>query len=354
MLMRKKIFMFLMTSIILLMILGIASMDFIEKRDESISLINDEKIIEYGSSYHPTINELIDLAEYDFIDVEKVVIETNLKNEENKEYPAVGDYEVNINYKNVGLKQTVKVKDTIAPELSIKDNIEIPFGTDLETYDFTESISVSDLSNVNRYELDTNNVNVVSSGEYVAKVSVSDIYSNESEKEFKITVGEQEKKELPKEEPVIDNSSNSQKKNVAQKVSNKSQAQEKTNNGTTTSISSSDNPVEESSVQTNSQPEENKIQESSNQQVSDNTPSLSTANTEPVVHNEPTPSDLEYWCVSGGNHHVFGDGADEHGYYNSWGEAEQAFQSYTAGWPSLQYKIQQCACGKYYFWAIQN
>lgn len=352
--MRKKIIIRFIISVILLMIIGMASMDFIKNRDESISLLNDEIIIEYGSAYHPTINELIDLAEYDFINVEKVTIENNLENEENKEYPAVGDYEVNINYKNVGLKQTVKVKDTIAPELFIKDNIEIPFGTDLETYDLKEAISVSDLSQVNRYELDTNNVNVLSSGEYVATVLVSDIYSNETEKEFKVTVGEQEKIESPKEDIEIDNSNNNQKKNVAQKVSNKVQAQENIDKETTTNTTQKNNLAQESSIQTNSQPEENKTQEVSYQPINDNTPSTPVVNPEPVVHNEPTPSDLEYWCVSGGSHHVFGDGADEHGYYNSWGETEQAFQSYTAGWTSLQYKIQQCACGQYYFWAIQN
>lgn len=322
--MRKKIFMFLMTSIILLMILGIASMDFIEKRDESISLINDEKIIEYGSSYHPTINELIDLAEYDFIDVEKVEIDTNLENEESKEYPAVGEYEVNINYKNVNLKQTVEVKDTIAPELSIKDNIEIPFGTDLEAYDFKELISVSDLSTVNDYDIDTNNVNVSSSGEYVAKVSVSDIYSNEAEKEFKIIIQEEEKVEPKEEEIAIDNSNQTQKKNVAQKVSNIQQQVPTNNRETTTSVTSNNNQIVEDSTPASSQPEAQKTQDSNNQPVVNNVPNTQPASTE-VVHNEPTPSDLEYWCVSGGSHHVYGDGADEHGYYNSWGEAEQAF-----------------------------
>ncbi len=66
-----------------------------------------------------------------------------------------------------------------------------------------------------------------------------------------------------------------------------------------------------------------------------------------------TASDLKYWCVEGGAHHVLGDSANEHGYYSSWDEANQAFQNYTAGWLSVQYKIEQCACGLFYFWAIQ-
>ena len=66
-----------------------------------------------------------------------------------------------------------------------------------------------------------------------------------------------------------------------------------------------------------------------------------------------TEDDLEYWCVGGGIHHIAGDGKDEHGHYSSWDEADRAFQEYTKGWESVQYKIDHCACGKYYFWAIK-
>lgn len=71
------------------------------------------------------------------------------------------------------------------------------------------------------------------------------------------------------------------------------------------------------------------------------------------VTKKPTPSDLDYWCAEGGTHHIAGDGANEHGYYSSWNEAQIAFENYTKGWPSVQYKISQCLCGKYYFWAIK-
>ena len=68
---------------------------------------------------------------------------------------------------------------------------------------------------------------------------------------------------------------------------------------------------------------------------------------------ELTPDDLEYWCVAGGSHHVAGDGENEHGYYNTWDEAYNAFLNHTAAWSSSQYKVSCCSCGLYYFWAIQ-
>lgn len=76
----------------------------------------------------------------------------------------------------------------------------------------------------------------------------------------------------------------------------------------------------------------------------------------PKVNPQPsasTQSDLAYWCVEGGSHHVLGDGANEHGYYSTWDEADNACKSYTQDWQSIQYKIGECSCGLYYFWAIQ-
>lgn len=75
--------------------------------------------------------------------------------------------------------------------------------------------------------------------------------------------------------------------------------------------------------------------------------------TEEKTSTTPTKSDLSYWCAEGGSHHVAGDGTNEHGYYDAWDDAHTAFENYTKGWASVQYKISQCACGKFYFWAIQ-
>ena len=59
------------------------------------------------------------------------------------------------------------------------------------------------------------------------------------------------------------------------------------------------------------------------------------------------------YCVDGGKIHIYGDGANEHGYYNTWDEAFKAYEEYTKGWESTQFKIDQCACGLYYFWVIK-
>ena len=59
------------------------------------------------------------------------------------------------------------------------------------------------------------------------------------------------------------------------------------------------------------------------------------------------------YCVDGGKTHIYGDGANEHGYYKTWDEAFKAYEDYTKGWESTQFKVDQCACGLYYFWVIK-
>ena len=59
-----------------------------------------------------------------------------------------------------------------------------------------------------------------------------------------------------------------------------------------------------------------------------------------------------YYIIQGKTH-IYGDGANEHGYYKTWDEAFKAYEDYTKGWDSTQFKVDQCACGLYYFWVIK-
>ena len=106
------------------------------------------------------------------------------------------------------------------------------------------------------------------------------------------------------------------------------------------------------SEKTNSEVKQSEIKQEQPKQET-KTENVEKKKTEEKITKEPTPSDLGYWCAEGGTHHVAGDCANEHGYYSSRNEAQIAFENYTKGWTSVQYKISQCLCGKYYFWAIQ-
>ena len=130
-------------------------------------------------------------------------------------------------------------------------------------------------------------------------------------------------------------SNSSTTKSEALKVQDKSEIKEQVKNNSNTSQI---NVKKETKIE--QKQEEPKVQETETK-AEEKTPTT------------PTKSDLSYWCAEGGKHHVAGDGANEHGYYNTWDDAYTAFENYTKGWASVQYKISQCACGKFYFWAIQ-
>lgn len=298
--MKKKVFISFIIILFLLMICGIVLVIFLNERDNRISLIKDEVVIEYGNTYNPNIEELIDTSKYDFINLKEVRIENNIEKEENKDYPAVGEYEVNVYYKRKALKQKVEVKDTVAPELSIKENIEIPFNTDLSTYNFKELINVSDLSEIKEYDINLNNINSNESGEYTAIVKVEDIYSNKTEKEFKVIIQEEPKQEN------IDNSSNTQ-------------------TNTTTNISKPN---------TSSSTKDNKNKSTSNNNVKTNTNNANTIQIEKETKKEDkqetTKQQVPVRCSNNNNHGM--DVGNSNKWFATKNEAISYYNSQTSYW----------------------
>ena len=62
--MKKKVLMGFIIILFLVIIFGITYMLFLEKRNNGISLIKDNVVIEYGNAYNPNIEELVDLSKY--------------------------------------------------------------------------------------------------------------------------------------------------------------------------------------------------------------------------------------------------------------------------------------------------
>lgn len=308
--MKKKVFPIIILLIIILTI-TIGMIVFIRQRDNSISLIQDYITIEYGETYNPTLEELINLTEYNYINPQKVKIESNIKNEDNKEFPATGTYQVYVYYKDKILIQTVEFKDTVAPELSIQENVEIEKDTDLSTFDFGDYISIFDLSEMKDYKIEFSGVNTSISGEYIAKISIEDIYGNKSEKEFKIIIPEVTEQKEVKKDTITEKNTDST-----------------------------------STINSNSNNSKNSSSSLSSTQVNSNTKQESTSNV--------SKKEEKYWCYEGGSHHVSGNGSNEHGYYDTWDKAFAALQVYMKDMDSGNYKVDECACGLYYFWVVQK
>lgn len=120
-------------------------------------------------------------------DIETVTKEDGTTEEKDRGFAKVGDYKVNLTYKDETKTVKVVVKDTTAPEMTVPENIEILQGTDLTTFDFKSLITITDLAQM-ELNIDYSTINVNVPMEYIAKANVEDVNGNKNEKEFKVTV----------------------------------------------------------------------------------------------------------------------------------------------------------------------
>lgn len=160
--------------------------------------------LEYGKEFKADFDTLVDTKGLNKEDKEylkkNLKIKTDIKNdtesvtkedgtteEKDRGFAKVGDYKVNLTYKDETKTVKVVVKDTTAPEITVPENIEILQGTDLSTFDFKSLITATDLAQM-ELNIDYSTINVNVPMEYIAKANVEDVNGNKNEKEFKVTV----------------------------------------------------------------------------------------------------------------------------------------------------------------------
>ena len=169
-------------------------------REEKIELSLKNKkeiIVEYGNTVQYSFDDLIQTKDIDKDKLKEIKKETkitdNLKNEDQKDYPAIGNYTINIKYQDQKLKKKVIVKDTTAPVFNEINEVSFEEGT--ENYDFNQEIKATDLSNVDlQYDLSSLDIN--KAGDYQIKVFAKDSSGNQAEKEITVHVKEKPKQEL--------------------------------------------------------------------------------------------------------------------------------------------------------------
>ena len=163
-------------------------------REEKIelSLKNKKEIlVEYGNTVQYSFDDLIQTKDIDKDKLKEIKKETkitdNLKNEDQKDYPAIGNYTINIKYQDQKLKKKVIVKDTTAPVFNEINEVSFEEGT--ENYDFNQEIKATDLSNIDlQYDLSSLDIN--KAGDYQIKVFAKDSSGNQAEKEITVHVKE--------------------------------------------------------------------------------------------------------------------------------------------------------------------
>lgn len=121
-------------------------------------------------------------------DTESVTKEDGTTEEKDRGFAKVGDYKVNLTYKDETKTVKVVVKDTTAPEITSPENIEILQDTDLATFDFKSLIIATDLATMNELTVDYSTVDINVPAEYTVKANIEDTNGNKAEKDVKITV----------------------------------------------------------------------------------------------------------------------------------------------------------------------
>ncbi len=198
---KKKIWGLIIFVVICLTVIVISIInkkDLLKLKKESIN-------VEYGQSVSTDLNDYLDLSDLSNKEKKDVLKNTkyksNVKNEletitnqdgtisqKDRGFAKIGDYKITLTYQNEVEIIKVKVRDTVTPQLSGPDNIEIIQGTDLTTFDFKSLISATDLSQLNDIIIDYSEIDTNTLGEYKVKASVEDVNKNKAEKEFKVTV----------------------------------------------------------------------------------------------------------------------------------------------------------------------
>lgn len=194
----------IIVSILIVLILAIGAF-LLTRPKEALKLKKEEMIIEYGQAISTDPKDYLNFDEVDSKKKTEILKNTKLKSnisneveiitnedgstsEKDKGYAKVGNYEITLTYKKESKTVKIKVKDTVAPELTVPERVEIVQGTDLSTYDFKSLMMATDLAQLSDYTIDTAMIDVNVPGEYSAKVSIEDTSKNKTEKEFRIIV----------------------------------------------------------------------------------------------------------------------------------------------------------------------
>lgn len=171
---------------------------------KELVLASDEVKAEFGQKVSTNVADYLDANKVDNLD--KIIKDTkekdnlkyvtvtnkdeqgNVVSKEEKDYPKVGNYEINFTYKKEKQSVKVTVKDTKAPEITSPDSIDVIQYTDLSTFNFGELLQATDYSDVKDWKIDTSKVDVNTIGTYDLKVTIQDKYKNKASKKLKVNI----------------------------------------------------------------------------------------------------------------------------------------------------------------------
>ena len=228
----------------------------------------------------------------------------NVVSKEEKDYPKVGNYEINFTYGKEKATVKVTVKDTTKPEITAPDSIDVIQYTDLSAFNFSELLKATDYSDVKDWKIDTSKVDVNTIGTYDLKVSILDKYKNKASKKLKVNVVE-----APAVTEVVTDENGNKKTVVTKKASDqvsKTDAVASTspvsNKGTVNS-SSSESTTKPSSNSGTSKPSTGNSSSSSNNNTGSSSSSSSKGDEHKHNYNIPVTKTVHHDAVTKTVHH---------------------------------------------------
>lgn len=201
---QKKIVAGCLASVLVIGCVGAVMLN--SNSSKELVLTSNEVDAEFGQKVSTNVADYLDANKVDNLD--KIIKDTkekdnlkyitvtnkdeqgNVVSKEEKDYPKVGNYEINFTYKKEQQTVKVTVKDTTAPEITAPDSIDVIQYTDLSTFNFGELLQATDYSDVKDWKIDTAKVDVNTIGTYELKVSIQDKYKNKASKKLKVNVVE--------------------------------------------------------------------------------------------------------------------------------------------------------------------
>ena len=187
------------------LVIGVAGAVILNNNgSKDLVLTSNEVDAEFGQKVSTNVADYLDANKVDNLD--KIIKDTkekdnlkyvtvtnkdeqgNVVSKEEKDYPKVGNYEINFTYKKEKQSVKVTVKDTKAPEITAPDSIDVIQYTDLSTFNFGELLQATDYSDVKDWKIDTSKVDVNTIGTYDLKVIIQDKYKNKASKKLKVNI----------------------------------------------------------------------------------------------------------------------------------------------------------------------
>lgn len=291
------------------LIIGCAGAVILNKSSNDLVLTSNTLDVELGQTVSTNIADYLDTKKSS--NANKIIKDTeekddlkyvtvtnkdengNVVSKEEKDYPKVGNYEINFTYGKEKATVKVTVKDTTKPEIKAPDSIDVIQYTDLSTFNFGELLKATDYSDVKDWKIDTSKVDVNTIGSYELKVSIQDKYKNKATKKLTVNVVEAPQVaegEVAVTEVVTDENGNKRtvvtKKSNSEVSSNDAVASSSpvSNKGTVKSDATNTKPASNSGTSTPASSSSSNSSSNSNTNTSNNGGNSSNNTSKPSAH----------------------------------------------------------------------